>query len=181
MDTGAILYNLRKFTFLIVITLLIFLITGCPGEEDCFDLGSTTRENDLINLLPEQTEYNQGDLVILSLNLPSTNSYFGNELDLFQETGDDLARLRLGSFDLFTDNEVDFITGSQADNRFFMPYNYDNNTYELKIEIILNKAGNYSFVTDETIEIIGNGCDRYIIDTNISWQGDAVIEFSVNE
>lgn len=179
MDT-IVVYNLKNVINISLVVCLFFLLTACPGEEDCFDMGSTTRVNDLIQLTPEQTEYNQGDLVTLNLTIPATNSYFGNELNLFQETGDDLARLRLGSFDLFTDNELNFIIGSQADYRFYMPYNSDNDTYELTLEITLNKVGYYSFVTDETIEIIGNGCDRYIIDTNILWQGDAIIEFTVN-
>ncbi len=179
MDT-IVVYNLKKVINIGLVVCLFLLLTACPGEEDCFDMGSTIRVNDLIQLTPEQTEYNQGDVVTLSLTIPATNSYFGNELNLFQETADDLARLRLGSFDLFTDNELNFIIGSQADNRFYMPYNSDNDTYKLILEITLNKVGNYSFVTDETIEIIGNGCDKYIIDTNIVWQGDAIIEFTVN-
>jgi hypothetical protein len=175
-----VVYNLKKVINISLLFCLFLLLTACPSEVDCFDMGSTTRVDDLIKLLPEQIEYNQGDVVTLSFTLPATNSYFGNELNLFQETGDDIARLRLGSFDLFTDNDLNFISGSQSENRFYIPYNSEDDTYDLILEITLNKVGNYSFVTDETIEIVGNGCDRYIIDTNVLWQGDAIIEFTVN-
>jgi len=181
MDT-IVVYNLKKVINISLAFCLFLLLTACPGEEDCFDMGSTTRIDDLIKLLPEQTEYNQGDVVTLSLTIPATNSYFGNELNLFQETGDELARLNLGFNYLFIDNEVNSIIGNEAEfiNRYYMPYNSENDTYELILEITLNKVGNYSFVTDDSIEFIGNGCDRYIIDTNILWQGDAIIEFIVN-
>lgn len=185
MDTGAILYNLRKFSFLTVFTLLIFFFTGCPSEEDCFDLGSTARVNDLIHILPEQTEYNQGDLVTLSLIIPATNSYFGNELDLFQETGDDSALLSLGFNQLFLDNNLNFLRGnngnSENNNWYIANYNEDNEMYELEIEISLDRVGHYSFVDDGSIIIDGGHCNRFRIDTNAQWDGVGVVEFIVSE
>jgi hypothetical protein len=177
MDTKHI-FNTLKLTGALI---LMLILTSCPGVEDCNDLNSITRVDDLILLTPEQSTYSQGDVVTLSLTIPATNTYFGNERNLFLETGDDFARLALTFNQLFIDNQIDIIKGNQANsiNRFYMPYNPENDSYELEVKITLNRVGNYSFVTDDTIEIIGNGCNRFIIDTNVLWSGDAIIEFTV--
>lgn len=83
---------------------MVFFFTGCLREEDCFDIGSTTKVDDLINLLPDQREYEQRHIVTLSLTLPASNSCFRNERNLFQKTGDNPALLVLGFNQLFLDN-----------------------------------------------------------------------------
>lgn len=184
MDTIVFYNNLKKFSNTSLVMCLFLLLTACPGEEDCFDMGSSNYVPNLISLTPEQSEYSQGDLVTLSLVIPATNTYFGNELNLFQKTGDSSALLALGFNDLFIENVLNIIIGSQANfnNQFYMPYNPDNDTYELNIEVTLNKVGDYSFVTSDRIEFIGNGCDRFVLDTNVQWNFiNGKIEFTVIE
>ncbi|MEM9680632.1 MAG: hypothetical protein AAF901_09935 [Bacteroidota bacterium] len=161
------------------------LVTSCPGEEDCFDIANIARVDDLITLLPEQTEYNQGDVVILKLEIPATNSYFGDEINLYQETEDNSAFLALSFNQLFTENQLNFIRGisanSNSNNWFNVIYNENNDMYELEIEITLNKSGAYSMITSDFIEFDGGDCNRYRLDTNVLWQGDAVVGFTVIE
>ena len=185
MNTAVIVYNLRRFIFISLSMSLLFLLTACPGEEDCFDLGSTTRVNDLILLTPKQTEYSQGDEVTLSLSIPATNSYFGNEINLFQETGDDSALLILGFNQLFLDNHLSFINGdegnSESNNWYIAYYNQDSQKYELEIEISLDRVGQYSFYSDSFIDFDGGGCNKFSINTNVLWEGVDLIEFTVVE
>lgn len=183
MDT-IVVHNLKKVINISLLFCLFLLLTACPGEEDCFDMGSTTRVDDLIKLLPEQTEYNQGDAVTLSLTIPATNSYFDSERNIFQETGDNSALLALGFNQLFIDNQLSFLKGSEGDsennNWYYVIYNENNGMYELEIEINLNRVGEYSFITDDSIVFDGGECNRFRLDTNVLWQGDAIIEFTVN-
>ncbi|MEM9680633.1 MAG: hypothetical protein AAF901_09940, partial [Bacteroidota bacterium] len=74
--------------------------------------------------------------------------------------------------------------GSQADtiNRFYMPYNNETNSYELEIEITLERLGSYSFFSSDSIEFIGGGCNRFVLDTNVQWNyTNGKIEFTVVE
>ena len=181
MVTIAELYSLNRAIRIIIGLTVLLTLTSCPDVEDCKKVNSITRVDDLILLTPEQSTYSQGDVVILSLTIPATNTYFGNERNLFLETGDDFARLALTFNQLFIDNSINIVKGSQGQfaNWFNMPYNPENDSYELEVIITLNRVGSYSFVTDDSIEIIGNGCNRYRIDTNVLWSGDAIIEFTV--
>ncbi|MEM9679174.1 MAG: hypothetical protein AAF901_02520, partial [Bacteroidota bacterium] len=115
MDT-FVGYNLKKGIMLGIMGCLLLLVTACPEEEDCFDMASSNYIPNLILLSPEQETYNQGDVLTLTLNIPSVNNYFGTEVDIFDWTDDDLAKLRLGFDQLFTDNVVNIITGSQANS-----------------------------------------------------------------
>lgn len=172
--------KLLKFTSLF---LLLTTLTGCPGEEDCFDIGSTARVDDLLELTPLQTSYNQGDIITLKVEIPTTNNYFGETLNLFERTNDFEAQLTTSS-NLFANNQLAFIKGSQGNetNWFNTPYNPENGKYELEIKITLNRLGNYSFITNDSFHFQGSSkCNRYRLDTNIlhSEPGPGVIEFTV--
>ena len=161
---------------------ILILLFACPSSDDnCDDYGSTTRVDDLITLTPIQETYNQGDEVILKATFPATNSYFGREINLLSSTNDYSARLTLGFDQLFIGNNLDFIKGSQSEfpNWFNILYNSDTQNYEFELKIILNRLGKYTFVTTDTIEINGDNCNRYRIDTNVIWNGMARIEFIV--
>jgi hypothetical protein len=174
--------KLLKFTGLF---LLLATLTGCPGgEEECFDMGSTARVDDLIKIFPLQTTYNQGDVITIKSEIPAQNEYFGEPLNLFLKTNDYSARLVNTSVYLFTDNEVTYLKGSieAYDGGWSnVVYNPETDYYELEIRIKLNKTGNYSFSTGDSFEFQGSTkCNRYRLDTNIEgWNSEGRIEFTV--
>ena len=119
--------------------LLLVTLTGCPGEEDCFDMGSTARVDDLIKIEPLQTTYNQGDFITFKTEIPAQNNYFGEPLNLFLKTNDFEASLSTSYSNLFIGNELTFIKGSQGNeiNWFNVTYNASTSVYELEINIKL--------------------------------------------
>ena len=166
-----------------MLILLLTTLTGCPGDEDCSDFGSSTRVDNLITLTPVQTTYNQGDIITLKSEIPASNYYFGDFLNLFDKTNDYNALL-VTSSNLFIDNQLLFIKGTQGSetNWFNASYNPENGIYELEIQITLNRLGNYSFITNDSFYFQGSSqCNRYRLDTNIvnNEPGPGVIEFTV--
>lgn len=164
--------------------LLLATLTGCPGgEEDCFDIGSTTRVDNLIKIEPLQTTYNQGDVITFKTEVQAFNNYFGEPINLFEKTNDFEALLVLGFDQLFADNELTYIKGTQSNfsNWFNVPYNLETGNYELEIQVMLNKIGYYSFSTNDSFQFQGSTeCNRYFIDTNVEgWNSDGKIEFNV--
>ena len=165
--------------------LLLATLTGCPGgEEDCFDIGSTSRVDNLIKIIPLQSTYDQGDEITIKCEIPAQNEYFGEPLNLFLKTNDYSARLVNTSVYLFTDNEVTYLKGSVEayDGGWSnVDYNPETNYYELEIRVKLNRIGNYSFSTGDYLLFKGSTkCNRYRIDTNVEgWNSDGKIEFNV--
>ena len=177
----------------IVITLFLipFLImTQC--EEDC-----RTLENwdivELITLTPLQESYQQGDVLTLTIDLPSINDYFAEiinnrqtQINLFEETGDEFALINLLDDDLFVDNSLTFVKGSQGEfsNWFLMPYNSRTGMYELEVQITLDRLGAYSH---EKSGIIFLGppdpteCVDYLINVQFANIDGQFVEFTVNE
>jgi hypothetical protein len=159
-------------------------LTGCPGDEDCNDLGSSTRVNDLIILTPLQNIYNQGDIITFKIIIPANNTFFGEQLNLFELTNNKYEALFITSYSwLFTGNRLTFIKGSQGSeaNWFTAVYNNFNESYEFEVEIKLNKTGNYTIITDDSIIFQGNSsCNRYRLDTNIlGANSEDIIQFTV--
>lgn len=137
-----------RFLKFLGLFLLLATLTACPGEEECYDLGSTTRVNDLIKIIPFQTTYNAGDIIIIKCEIPSINNYIGEELNLFENTNDYQARLINTSRYLFDGNEVTYLKGSieAYDGGWSnVIYNSLTGNYELEIQVKLNKVGSYSF------------------------------------
>lgn len=166
--------------------LLMFLLTSCPGsDDDCFDQASVAEVPNLITLSPEDNLYAIGDILNFKLIIPATNLYFGSELSIYGTTADESARLVLNFNQLFIDNQLTFIKGSPTDtsNWFDMVYNIENDSYELEINIRLNRLGSYSFTGGGSAEVQGNAsCARYRIDTNVIWNYiNGKIEFTVVE
>jgi len=165
------------------ILILLTTLTGCPGDEDCFDIGSASRVDDLVSITPFQSTYNAGDVINYKIIVPATNTYFGNQLNLFEKTNDFNARIYINPI-IFTDNEVTYIKGSiEAYNGGWSNVSYNNETgnYELEISIKLLKTGLYSFISGEYLEFQGSTtCNRYILDTNIAGStSEYRIEFTV--
>ena len=177
----AMVTKLLKYPLLI---LLMTTLTGCPGDEDCNDLGSSTRVNDLIILTPLQNNYNQGDVITLKIVIPPNNTFFGEPLNLFEKTNNNYEAYIETSYSwLFTGNILTFINGSQGSetNNFIAIYNNLNECYEFEVDIKLNKTGNYTIVTDDSIIFQGNSsCNRYFLNSNIlGANSEDVIQFTV--
>lgn len=182
MDTIVVFFKPKRYLRYVLLFSSLFLLTACPSDDDCFDMASTTRVNDLISLLPEKEQYNIGDTLTLRVNISATNAFFGNEVNLYQQTGDNHARLTMSS-ELFESNVLVFRAGKQGEfnNWFDLHYNTDSKNYELEIEITLNRSGQYSFTSDDSIEFDGGGCNRFRLDSNILWSEYGIIEFTVIE
>ncbi len=79
-----------NFIKVIAISFASLLLNGCNpsiiGEEDCDDIGRTAVVENLITITPLKPIYQQGEEIIYSLVIPSQNNYFGNPVDIFQQT-----------------------------------------------------------------------------------------------
>lgn len=175
------LFN-KIFRFLFLLS-IVFTLAGCPGESDCNDTLSIGHKENLIKLIPLQTTYNQGDIVTLKAEIPASNNYFGNSINIFEKTNDYSALLTLAFNELFISNDLTFVKGSQNqfNNWFDVPYNAQNGNYEIEIKVKLNRTGNYSFVTADSFEFQGTqNCNRFRLDSNIEgMNSNEKIEFTV--
>lgn len=171
-----------KFLKIFFATLVLSMLQSCPGiEEECNDFSVPVP--DLITITPLKPTYNQGEEIIYKLTIPAQNDYFGSSINLYEKTGVTHAWL-LANSALFNDNNLTYIKGSKregADNWFNVIYNPTNGLYELEIKVKLNKTGNYSIITAEYIDFLGNPkCNRNSIKTNIfGMNADQRIEFTV--
>lgn len=122
------------------------MMTSC--EDDCFSIENSEEENivDLISLTPLESAYEAKSVLTLKIDLPASNAFFGNQLNLFEKTSDNSALIVLSDDELFVDNKVTFTKGSQGkySNWFVMPYNTQTGMYELDVQITLDRMGAYS-------------------------------------
>ena len=169
-------------------SILIFTLTACPtGSPNCFPEGGYDAYVDnLIKISNFQSIYNQGDVIIISLQIPSNNSFFTPAVNLLYQTYDFSATASFSNLtSIFTGNDVTIETGSQGQyqNWFEMPVNTTTGNYELKLKVKLNRLGSYSFTnTRETVTFQGepSACNRYIIITNFADKNSQNrIEFTV--
>ena len=175
-----------NFIKLIAISFASLLLNGCNpsiiGEEDCDDIGRIAVVENLITITPLKTTYQQGEEVIFKLDVPSQNSYFGNPVDIYQQTNLATGWLITNSL-LFDNNILVFTKGSRkegASNWFNLNYNLQNQMYELEIKVKLNRVGNYQIITADAIDFLGTPrCNRYSIRTKIMGHVDNVINFTV--
>lgn len=178
------MYSNRNFVSIFILLSSLFLFTSCPSDEGCDDMASSNYVPNLVKLLPEQEIYQVGDVLDLTLSVPSNNMYFNYELDLFAQTNDNSAKLVFGFDNLFDENNVVIIKGSQGQfsNQFNMPYDSNTDSYLFEAKIELSQIGSFSLISSEFVEFIGDGCDRFVLDTNVEWTyTNGRIEFEVLE
>lgn len=169
----------------VVAIVLTGFILGCdPPREFCDDMATFARVPDLIILEPLQDTYNKGDVITLKTSIANISPYFAEpNVNLLEVTGLQNALL-VSNNRLYEGNGLEFLTGSQGriSNWFNMPYNPETDRYEFELKMTLNRVGNYNFITAEFIDIIGEDCNRYRIETNIAGaNADSRIEFEVLE
>jgi hypothetical protein len=174
----------------LILPLLIFLY-GCPDENDCNDImtGGIAEVPGLVTIEPLQETYQKSDELILRCSVPAVNNYFGEEINLHEETQANFALLTLAQMIEYlrifeSDNELQFIKGTQGEypNWMKMAYNPDNANYELEVIIKLNTIGEYGIRSYSKIELQGNSnCNRYRLDSSIVGAVNGEIHFTVVE
>lgn len=159
----------------------ILLLYGCPDRNDCDDFGRIAQVDNLIQWTPVQTQYRQGDVITLTVEIPAVNNYLGSSVNILEQTGNQNALLLLSTDNFQVGNQLTFIKGFQERevNWFGLTHNPVSGNYELKIEITLNRLGDYNFPTQDRIDFLGRNCNRYFIDTNIEWPTFGQVTFEV--
>ncbi len=172
--------------YLSILTFIIIpYLLAIDCEDDCMVIENVYLEEyvSIISLSPLQEIYDAGDEVSLSISLPASNTYFGDAINLFEETGEESATVVLLSDNLFTDNDMSFVTGSQGrfSNWFTMPYNTQTGMYELEVTITLNRSGAYSHYNGGKVQFGASDCPNY--ELNVLFEGieGDFIEFTLNE
>jgi len=170
-----------KFFNYISFLLLLFSLTGCPSVEDCNDNGRILNVPNLVQVSPLQTDYNQGDIITFSLEIPRV--FQG--IDLLEETGDREGSCAFGGVgdNILNSNDLQILIGStrEHENWFYLPFDVNSNSYKLEFTIQLNNIGEYSFDNSAPVDFIGENCNRYFIDTTIAGaNANHMIAFTVH-
>jgi len=162
------------------------MMTTC--EDDCFTVENWQEEDvvDLISLTPLETAYEQESVLTLKIDLPASNAFFGDQVNLFEETSDNSALIVLSDDELFVDNTLTFVKGSQGEhsNWFVMPYNSQTGTYELDMQITLDRPGAYSHKKSGTIYLGPSdptACADFRLNTQFMNIVGQFMEFTVTE
>lgn len=176
--------GIKFLKYFVAITITFLLYGGCiPGGEDGCDGygGPYVFEENLITITPFKSTYQQGEEVVFKIDIPSQNNYFGNPVDIYQQTNLTRGSLVTNSL-LFDSNTVVFVKGSKKEgalNFFYLHYNPQNQLYELEIKVKLNRVGNYQFYTSDLVDFIVGKCDGYTIQTSIQGHQNHQINFIV--
>lgn len=175
--------NIKKVLAVLILS-PILMATSCEDDECNYVESPIDETSNLILLTPLQTTYSKGDELTLKISIPSTNTYFGEEVNLFDITKNTSACLILRSDSLFQDNNLTFVKGSQGlhPNWFNLPFNSQTEMYELEFKVILNRIGQYSHYNGGEIDFKKQSpCPIYRINTDILWteEGKNAIEFEV--
>ncbi|PVW14780.1 hypothetical protein [Marixanthomonas spongiae] len=170
----------KKLVYILILS-PVLMATTCEDNECSVIESPDNKTIDLIEFTPLQAEYNQGDALLLTINVPATNTYFEEEINLREATGDKVAKITLFSSNIFDDNKLNFIKGSQGReaNWFNLPYNKKTERYELEVEITLNRTGLYFHYNGGEIDFGTSNCPDYTLKTNILGVDDIAVEFSV--
>ncbi|MBW7674125.1 hypothetical protein [Chryseobacterium chendengshani] len=179
-----------KLSFLNVL-FSIFLVPLMMQCEDgrggpCDTYTRYASEENLCELLPAKSGYNQGETVTFKFTIKSKLSLNGAQADIYQETKSDSGLLIINLYELFKDNTITFNKGQKIDdNKFKAVYNTATDSYELEINIKLNRSGIYSFdsvATFQDRDYNDENCMFIAVTTNIKGinPDDGRTEFVVN-
>jgi len=185
---------------ILYITALFFMAAfadncGCSGSDDdyvppCYKIIEGNKNAmDLVTVAPIQNIFEKGDTITYEISVPSTNTYFGEEIDLLERTNDHNPILNASTgYILFEDNESIYIKGSLNSlhySQFNLEYNSINNIYELEVQVVLLRTGLYQLPTYHSVTFSKGECqDHYIIQTNTKgWEADnpGKVEFYVKK
>lgn len=160
----------------------MLVATSCEPECEVIENWEAKDYVDIVEVTPLESTYTQGTELTLKVDLPASNSFFENQVNLFNSSDDRSALLVLDD-DIFVGNSLTFLKGSQGkfSNWFLLPYNFQTARYELVVTINLEQPGSYVLRNYGYIEVGPSGCPDYIL--NILFQGieGQDFEFSVTE
>lgn len=109
---------MKKIILLLLIAPYLLAIQCFDDECQIVDNGEQNSYVPLVNITPIQSSYKAGDKITLSANIPVTNEYFGESVNILEKSGDETGLLQLitveGQGDLFQENEVIIKKGSQG-------------------------------------------------------------------
>ncbi len=169
---------MRKAVFILLLSPFLMAIQciddECIVEEASFDI---------ITLSPLEETYNKGDEITMTINFPASNDFFENSRNLYNETADPSASVILLSDNIFLDNTLNFVKGSQGrfPNWFVLNYNAENENYELEVDVILERTGGYSHFNGGSIELGPSDCPDFSLTSNFIGVDANIIEFTVIE
>ncbi len=172
--------NVLKFAALA----MLLMSFQCEEDEVLCDVAEASLFNEagIISLTPLQETYNAGDELIIEVTLPSSNTFFGAEEDIFDTSQDQTATLSFSSLDILSENTIEFIRGSQGQNlnTLILNYNQDTDAYELEATITLNRLGAYSQNKQGVIDIGESiDCIDYQLFSDIVGIDGSTLEFTV--
>jgi hypothetical protein len=169
---------------IISVVSLLFLFNSCDplGEEMCTG-GSGTSVLNLAKITPLQTTYNQGDIINIKLVVPNIINFGTFPINLFLQTNDSSVSVTYGRDLFYSNNVTTMVTGYNTLflDLFEMPYIPERETYELELNIKLNRVGTYSFFSGNVLRFQGiDKCNLYTISTNFEGtNSEGKIEFVV--
>lgn len=168
--------------------LLAPLMMRCTDgrENPCDVYTNYTNEKDLVTLSPLKQSFQKGETIKLKFSLSSKLKVDTKSIDIFQSTKRTSGVLSVNLSELFKDNTVIFVKGNKLEeHKFSAIYNSTTDSYELEIDVVLNRQGIYSFSTFTTFqerESEDGVCVFISLITNIKENNsdDTRVEFVVN-
>jgi len=180
-----------KIQIISMFSLMLAIFPWCSGDDDDYyckgdGVSKKTKIDNLITFYPIQSIYEKGDTITYKVIVPSNNTYFGEEMDLFEKTNAYRTLTLYFNYSLLLGNEIVYSYPEFSPEGYFDALTYDstNNVYRLEIRIKLLRTGSYHINSRAEIRFIGIGnCNDYTINTNVQgWDFDtAKIEFEVKE
>lgn len=173
--------NVLKFIALA----MVLMSFQCEEDEVICNTAEASLVNDagILFLTPLQETYNEGDVLTLKVTLPSSNTIFGAEEDIFETSQDLTAILSFPGQGILTENMIEFIRGGQGPdlNTLTLNYNQDTDAYELEATITLNRLGAYSQSKRGFIDIglSIDDCIEYTLVSDIAGVEGPTLEFTV--
>lgn len=174
---------LNLFFSIFLVPLMMQCEDGQGGPCDTYTRYAS--EENLCELLPAKSKYSQGETATFTFAVKSKLSVDGKQTDIFQETKLDSGLLTVNLSELFKDNTVTFIKGQKIDDgKFKAVYNAVTDSYELEINVKLNRPGIYSFdsvAAFQDRDYNEESCIFIIVATNIKGSNpdDGRIKFAV--
>lgn len=158
-------------------------LTACPsddGECDVFNREEASA-GPIIELEPRQNSYQVGDIIELSLRISNDVMIFDRPVDLRAVTGLDAATIGFSRSDLFDGNTVQTVIGSQQRlTTYVAPYIPEDESYELRLAITLERPGDYNWISGAVFSLTPNRCVGFSINAFVETSSmDGIINFTV--
>lgn len=174
--------KILKRTSLLFVLLILW---GCPSLDPCgASVSQEITKSDLITISPLQETYSIGNSVILSMVLPSEQTFSdGTQIDIYQKTQIENEPFHYSAFhEIFENNTFTVLEGNYENFTPILYYYSSENEYRFKFKVTLNELGSYSLYAKAEIYFKdpNDDCNSYGINTNIEGMNEnSKIEFIV--